>query len=257
LTEHVGDKDLSDQGEGKTSKLKGGPFRVSLNFFINLPPMNLVDNLIQEGWLKTSSIIQAFRKIKRKDFLPFGIENLAEINEALSIGYYQTISQPLVVALMLELLQPQKGEKILDIGSGSGWTTALLSEIVKPRGRVFALEIVPELKKFGEGNARKYSFIKKGIAKFILADGSKGYPEAAPFDKILCSASLQKNEFPKSWQKQLKPGGRIVAPLGNSIYLCVKKANGDFESEEFPGFVFVPLVKNKKLVKLDELDKKK
>ena len=92
--------------------------------------MALIDNLIQEGWLKTPRIIEAFRKIKRVDFLPENIKNLAELNEALPIGYGQTISQPLVVAFMLEQLQPEIGDKILDVGSGSGWTSALLGEIV-------------------------------------------------------------------------------------------------------------------------------
>ena len=92
--------------------------------------MNLVDSLIREGWLKTPRIIEAFRKVKRIDFLPEDMKDLAELNEALPIGSGQTISQPLVVAFMLELLQPQKREKILDIGSGSGWTSALLAYIV-------------------------------------------------------------------------------------------------------------------------------
>ena len=91
--------------------------------------MNLIDNLISEGWLKSPRIIEAFRKIKREDFLPDHLKDLAQLNEALPIGYGQTISQPLVVALMLELLEPKEGEKILDIGSGSGWTTALLAYI--------------------------------------------------------------------------------------------------------------------------------
>ncbi|PIW35188.1 MAG: protein-L-isoaspartate O-methyltransferase, partial [Candidatus Nealsonbacteria bacterium CG15_BIG_FIL_POST_REV_8_21_14_020_37_12] len=84
--------------------------------------MNLIDSLIGGGWLKTPRIIEAFRRIKRVDFLPKDLEDLAELNEALPIGYGQTISQPLVVAFMLEQLEPKEGDKILDIGSGSGWT---------------------------------------------------------------------------------------------------------------------------------------
>ncbi|MDI6592129.1 MAG: protein-L-isoaspartate O-methyltransferase, partial [Patescibacteria group bacterium] len=165
--------------------------------------MALLDNLIQEGWLKTPRIIEAFRKIKRVDFLPKGMEDLAELNEALPIGYGQTISQPLVVAFMIEQLEPQPGDKILDVGSGSGWTSALLAYIVsseerkskiknqKPKinGKVIATEIIPELKEFGENNVAKYNFIEKGLVKFICADGSKGYKKEAPFDKILVSAT--------------------------------------------------------------------
>jgi len=208
--------------------------------------MRLTDSLIQEGWLKTLKIIKAFQKIKREDFLPEDVKDLAEIDTAVPIGWGQTISQPLVVAFMLELLQPDAGEKILDIGSGSGWTTALLSNIVGEKGKVYAIEIVPELKEFGEKNVARYNFIKKGIAKFIFADGSNGYKKEAPFDKILASASAQK-EIPVSWKEQLKIGGRIVTPIEDSIWLFVKKSEQDFEEKEFPGFVFVPLIEKNKI----------
>ena len=185
--------------------------------------MALIDNLIAEGWLKTPEIIKAFQKIKRVDFLPDDVKDLAELNEALPIDFGQTISQPLVVAFMLEQLQPQPGDNILDIGSGSGWTTALLSEIVGLKGKVIAIDIIPELVKFGEKNAAKYSFIEKGIAKFICADGSKGYEKEAPYDKILASASVQ-GELPKNWKEQLKIGGRIVTPISSSIWRFIKKS---------------------------------
>ena len=89
--------------------------------------MSLIDSLILRGYLKTPSVIEAFRKIKRADFLPSHLKSLSDIDEALPIGEGQTISQPAVVAFMIELLEPKKGEKILDVGSGSGWTTALLA----------------------------------------------------------------------------------------------------------------------------------
>ncbi len=202
--------------------------------------MNLVDNLIKEGWLKTPGIIDAFRKIKREDFLPEDKKELAELNEALPIGYQQTISQPLVVAFMLELLAPKRGEKILDIGSGSGWTTALLSYIVGKEGKVIGMEVIPELKDFGEKNVAKYNFIKKEIAQFVLASGAEGYRKEAPFDKILCSATAEK--LPETWKEQLKIGGKIVTPINSSIWVFEKKLDSSFKSKEYPGFVFVPLV---------------
>jgi protein-L-isoaspartate(D-aspartate) O-methyltransferase len=202
--------------------------------------MDLIDSLIQEGWLKTERIIEAFRKIRRVDFLPENIKDLAELNEALPIGFGQTISQPLVVAFMLELLEPKPGEKILDIGSGSGWTSALLAEIGGERGRVIAIEVIRELKDFGEENTKKYDFIRQGRVKFIYGDGSKGYQREAPFDKILASASAEK--IPKAWREQIKIGGRIVTPIGSSIWLFIRKSEQEFEEIEYPGFVFVPLV---------------
>ena len=203
--------------------------------------MTLIDSLIEQGWLKTPRIIEAFRKIKRVDFLPKDMKDLAEVNGALSIGYGQTISQPLVVAFMLELLQPKPGDKILDIGSGSGWTSALLAHIVsggelneklkmkneKLSGKIIAIDIVPELVEFGRKNIAKYNFLEKGIAEFICINGSKGYKKEAPFDKILCSAEAR--EVPQAWKDQLKVGGRIVTPIGSSIWLFVKKSSQQFQ----------------------------
>ena len=201
--------------------------------------MSLIDSLIEDGWLKTPKIIEAFRKIKREDFLPEEMKDLAEVNEALPIGSGQTISQPLVVAFMLELLEPKEGEKILDVGSGSGWTTALLAEIVGEKGKVIAIERVSELKEFGEENIRKYNFIEKGRVECVLGDGSKRFKSEAPFDKILASATAR--GLPKAWKEQLKTGGRIVAPIDSSIWLFIKKGKDEFAEKEYPGFVFVPL----------------
>lgn len=209
--------------------------------------MDLIDSLVKEGWLKTPGIIKAFKEIKRADFFPEDTKDFAEINSAFPIGFGQTISQPLVVAFMIEELQPHSGEKILDIGSGSGWTTALLGEIVGSEGKVIGIEIIKELKEFGEKNVSKYNFVKKRIVEFICADGSKGYPNissrpelAGGFDKILASASAR--EIPQAWKDQLKIGGRIVTPVGTSIWLFIKKSDKAFDKFEYPGFVFVPLI---------------
>lgn len=208
---------------------------------------NLIKELIDAGWLKTPQIIEVFLQIKREDFVLEEEKDWAYINDALSIDYYQTISQPLVVALMIELLQPQLGEKILDVGSGSGWTSALLARLVsggglksKIQGRVIAIEIIPELKKFGENNVAKYSFVKKGIVQFFCADGKLGYEKQAPYDKILVSASVF--EMPEVLFKQLKIGGKMVLPIEDSIVLINKTSQNDYIKQEFPGFVFVPLV---------------
>jgi len=204
--------------------------------------MTLIDNLIKQGWLKTPEIIKAFRAVKREDFLGDGYKDMAEVDEPFPIGYGQTISQPLVVAFMLEKLEPKAGNKILDVGSGSGWTSALLAHIVGTNGKIIGIEIVPDLRELGENNARKYGFIAQDRVKFILGDGRKGYPQEAPFDRILCSASA--DGFPSVWKEQLKISGKIVMPINNSICVFTKKADGSFEKEEYPGFVFVPLIKS-------------
>lgn len=205
--------------------------------------MSLVDSLISKGYLKTPSIIEAFRKIKRIDFLPEHLQSLSEIDEALPIGEGQTISQPAVVAFMLELLSPETGEKILDVGSGSGWTTTLLAQITGDKGKVFGVELIPSLAELGEGNIKKYNFIEKGIVKIVCKDGSKGIKEEAPFDKILVSAAAE--DVPPSLKEQIKVGGKLVMPISTSIWLFEKGNDNTVQRKEYPGFVFVPLVNGK------------
>lgn len=200
----------------------------------------LIDDLINEGYLMTPRIIDAFRKIDRADFVPEESKLEAYVNAPLPIGYGQTISQPLTVAFMLELLKPEKGDKILDIGSGSGWQTALLAEIVGASGQVFGLEIIKALKEFGKKNVAKYGFIEKGIAKIIPVNGSIGFEKEAPFDKIIVGA--MSSIAPKTFLGQLKTGGRLVIPYAGSVWLLVKKSEKEFEEYEYPGFAFVPLV---------------
>jgi len=207
---------------------------------------NLIQEIIDSGYLKSPHIIEAFLAIDRKNFVVSEYQDETYSNIPLPIGFGQTISQPLTVAFMLELLQPQEGDKILDIGSGSGWTTALLAYIVsqKPKGKVIAIERIPELKEFGEKNAAKYNFIKKGVVEFICADGSKGYKKGSSFDKILCSAAVR--EIPQSWLKQLKIGGRIATPFDGEVQLWIKKAENEFDIKRFQGFTFVPLITDRK-----------
>src|SRR3989338_6132902 len=214
----------------------------------------LIKELMEEGILKTPSIIEAFEKVDRKDFVPEELKDKAYLNTPLPIGYGQTISQPLTVAFMLELLQPEKGNRVLEIGSGSGWQTALLAHIVSGGGKVFAAELIPELMDFGRKNVAKYGFIKKGLpagkegtVEFHSFNAVKGFPEKAPFDRIISAASGM--ELPAAWKEQLKIGGRIVAPVKDAIHLLIKKgpsageAGGkEFEESIYSGFAFVPLV---------------
>jgi protein-L-isoaspartate(D-aspartate) O-methyltransferase len=198
----------------------------------------LIKNLISDGYLKTPEIIDAFYKIDRADFVPGELKYEAYVNAPLSIGYGQTISQPLTVAFMLELLQPKSGHKILDIGSGSGWQSSLLACIAGNEGKIIAIERISELSEFGKENSRKYNFEN---LKFIVGDGSKGYKKEAPYDRIIVAAAAF-DKIPDELKNQLKIGGRIVIPVKNSIWLVIKKEDNKYEEKEFPGFMFVPLV---------------
>jgi protein-L-isoaspartate(D-aspartate) O-methyltransferase len=199
----------------------------------------LVNYLKERKVLKTKEIINAFLKIDRKDFVKQEYKDQAYFDTPLPTLMGQTISQPYVVAFMLELLQPKKGQKILDIGFGSAWTTSLLAEIVGENGKVYGIEIVPEVFEFGKKNIEKYNFLQKGIVEIFLMDGSKGLPEKAPFDMILVSAASKK--IPEEMILQLKDGGILVIPDFEGIWK-IKKINGKIEKEYHYGFVFVPLV---------------
>jgi len=201
----------------------------------------LIEELIKDGFLKTPAVIEAFKKVDRLNFTIEYLKNDAYLNAPLAIGFGQTISQPLTVAFMLELLDVKPGNVVLDVGSGSGWTTALLAELVGEKGKVYGIEIIPELYEFGKANVMRYSYINKGIVEMYCGNGIYGLKEKAPFDRILCSAEAQ--EIPEAFKEQLKVGGKMVLPMKNSLWLITKKSEKDFESEEYPGFVFVPLIK--------------
>jgi protein-L-isoaspartate(D-aspartate) O-methyltransferase len=207
---------------------------------------DLIQELIEEEVLKSPRIIAAFQHIDRADFVPDNLKDQAYINAPLPIGHGQTISQPLTVAFMLELLEPEAGQKILDIGSGSGWQTALLADIVsdnveKP-GHVFALELIPELHEQSIKNISKYNFISKDIATMLCANAEDGLPKGAPFDRIIAGAATK--HIPSTWKKQLQPGGILVVPIGTKIQKLKKVSDSEFVGEEYPGFAFVPFIHN-------------
>ena len=140
---------------------------------------------------------------------------------------------------MLELLEPKKGDKILDIGSGSGWTTALLCQIAGKEGVVIGVERIDELVKIGQNNLSKFHFEKNC---FIQKAGSFiGIPEEK-FDKILVSASAE--HFPEKLLDQLQIGGTLVIPIKNSIFKFEKVSDTITQKSKYPGFVFVPLIVN-------------
>lgn len=207
----------------------------------------LVTDLIESGVLKTPAIIAAFEIVDRADFVPAELRDQAYINEPLPIGFGQTISQPWTVAFMLEKLVPALGQKVLDIGSGSGWQTALLARLVGlpsalagDGGKVIGLELIPELCQASRQNLAHYNFLRRGIVELHCLNGFKGFSAAAPFDRIISAASTP--DIPSAWLEQLKIGGRLVAPVDSTIVVMEKVAPNKFTTQTFPGFAFVPFV---------------
>lgn len=197
----------------------------------------LVDNMIASNMLKSPLIIDAFRTVDRKYFVPDHLIEDAYIDAPLPIGNYQTISQPSTVAFMLERLDPKDGNTILDIGSGSGWTTALLCYIVGDKGSVTGVERVDTLVEQGKENLSKFRF--NSHCHIEKAGEKLGLP-GQQFDRILVSASA--DEIPEELFSQLKPGGILVIPIRESIFKFTKVSETQIDKEEFYGFVFVPLI---------------
>lgn len=189
------------------------------------------------GLLKTNRIderiLEAFRKVKREDFIPEELREYAYEDIALEIGNLQTISQPSTIAFILSLLELQDNQSILEIGSGSGYLLALISEVSK-NSQIYGVERINALVEKSKVNLKNYPNIK-----LFHEDGSEGLKEYAPYDRIIISASKQ--EFPYNLTKQLKENGIIVSSVKNSLFYF-KKNNPD-EIIEFSGFVFVPFKK--------------
>ncbi len=201
----------------------------------------MVKYLVSLGVLETPSIIKSFEQIDRINFIRQGDEVYAYEDHPLDIGYGATISQPYTVAFMLEQLQPKEGEKILDVGTGSGWTTALLAQIVGERGKIFGVELVPELVKFGNENLKKHKFPNAKItqAKKEIIGAPLALSGVEGFDRILVSAAA--SELPKELINQLKVGGRLVIPIQRAVFKIDKISESEIKTESFEGFAFVPL----------------
>lgn len=187
--------------------------------------------------LRNPVLKSAFEAVDRKDFVAGDYAIEAYEDYPLPIGYGQTISQPTTVAFMLELLGPERGNKILDLGSGSGWTTALLAHTVGSEGSVVGVEKIPELVFFAQGNITSYAFTQ---ARIELSGKVLGLLEEAPFDKILVSAVSTK--LPETLLKQLKSPGTLVLPIDEAIVKIEKDKDGSITRESHDGFIFVPLI---------------
>jgi protein-L-isoaspartate(D-aspartate) O-methyltransferase len=197
----------------------------------------LINSMIFSDRVKSPHIIDAFRIVDRKYFVPESFAGQIYVDAPLPIGNGQTISQPSTVAFMLEQLEPGEGDKVLDIGSGSGWTTALLCYIVGEEGSVTGLERMDALVEQGEENLSKFQF--GSHCRIQRAGEELGLPDEK-FDRILVSASA--DEIPEELFLQLKIGGILVIPVRNAIFKFKKISESEVEKEEFYGFVFVPLI---------------
>jgi protein-L-isoaspartate(D-aspartate) O-methyltransferase len=210
----------------------------------------LVDNLVKQGKLRSPKIIKALRSVPRTKFLPADSRAYAASDMPLQIGFGQTISAPHIVAIMNEALQLDVGQKILEVGAGSGWHAAVLAEIVAPAGaprsewgHVYTVEVVQGLADAARKNIMDTRCGDR--VTIITGDGSKGYAEKAPFDRVLVTAAAPR--VPKPLVDQLKSGGVLLVPVGDaSLFQTLKKvsksADGKIKEENLLSVAFVPLV---------------
>lgn len=202
----------------------------------------LVNDLIYNGYLRSDEVIEAMSSVSRSDFLPPNFQQQAEVEMALPIGHGQTVTPPRTTAIMLELLDVKEGYRVLDVGTGSGWTAALLGNIVGGSGRVITIERIDDLVSIAKDNIEKYGYLSDSRIECIHGDAIEGYEKEAPYDRILVSATT--SAVPDALKNQLKIGGKLVIPLHNSICYFEKRGENDFYKEEFAGFNFVPLVQH-------------
>ncbi len=197
----------------------------------------LVDEIAATGVLHTPAIIQAFRKVDRACFVPAELVGEAYGDYPLPIGFGQTISQPSTVAFMLELACPKSGERVLEVGSGSGYVIALLRHIVGMTGDAQGIERISELVQMSKRN-----FVCAGVAGVHVEAGDGTAVAGGPYDVVIVSAAAA--VLPPLLQAQLTEGGRLVAPVGAGCQdmVRIERTEDGFKETRYPGFQFVPLI---------------
>ncbi|MFO7966005.1 MAG: protein-L-isoaspartate O-methyltransferase [Archaeoglobaceae archaeon] len=197
-------------------------------------------NRLQEEFNLSSDVFEALRRVPRHEFVPYEQQNEAYSDVPLPIGEGQTISAPHMVAIMCNLLDLRKGDKILEVGGGRGYHAAVAAEIVGKEGKVIVMEIKSELARRSEETLNELGYDN---VRVITGDGSKGYQPEAPFDKIYVTASAP--ELPRPLIEQLRPGGKMVIPIGEYmqyLYVVEKDEQGNINKRSWGGVRFVPLV---------------
>lgn len=206
----------------------------------------VVESLVLSGYLRNPKVIKALLKVPRELFVPPHLREYAYVDTPLPIGKGQTISAIHMVALMTEELDPQPGDRVLEVGTGSGYHAAVLAEIVavqdtSKRGHVYTIERIPELAEFARRNLEKAGYAEH--VTVIVGDGTLGHPERAPYDRIIVTAAAPK--VPEPLLEQLADGGRMVIPVGD-LYLqrllIIEKHGSSIHKKWGIECVFVPLI---------------
>jgi protein-L-isoaspartate(D-aspartate) O-methyltransferase len=200
----------------------------------------MVREQIESRGITNARVLAAMSKVPRHEFVPEHLADAAYEDHPLPIGYSQTISQPYIVALMTELLQIQPGAKVLEVGTGSGYQTAILAEI---GAQVYSVEILEPLAKTSAQLLQRLGYTSVQVKR---GDGYLGSPQYAPYDAVVVTAAA--DHVPPPLIEQLKPGGRLVIPVGGgqtqqSLLLVEKGADGSVMAHDVAPVMFVPLTR--------------
>lgn len=186
-------------------------------------------------------VMDAMRRVPRHKFIPKALREYAYQNGPVPIGFGQTISQPYIVALMSDLLNTKPSDVVLEIGTGSGYQAAILSQLVR---QVYSIEVVEELATVARTHLRELGY---NNVEVHVGDGNQGWPEHAPYDGIIVTAAAP--HIPQALIDQLRPGARLVIPLGlpystQELMVVEKKPDGEIETQDILSVAFVPLVED-------------
>ena len=211
--------------------------------------VKLIESLATQGILRSQKVIYAMQAVPRTNFLSPDSRSYDAVDTPLPIGFGQTISAPHMVSIMNEALQLDIGQKVLEVGAGSGWHAATIAEIVAPNGvprsewgHIYTTEIVQGLAETARKNIMNAGYGDR--ITIIMGDGSKGYPERAPYDRLLVTAAAP--EVPKPMVDQLKTSGIMLIPVGSynmfqTLWKLTKEQDGKIKRENLGGVAFVPL----------------
>lgn len=201
----------------------------------------LIDRLKSSGYIHSDEVIEAFLNVPRENFVPDELKDYSYSDTPLRIAKEQTISAPHMVGMMLELLELKKGEKVLEVGAGSGYHAAMAAYMIGDDGHVYTIEYIKELAHIAEENIKSTGLDSR--ITVIHGDGSKGLEEHAPYDKIMVACGAP--GIPRPLIDQLKEGGIMILPVGGGYYqdlVRVIKDQGKITKEKHGGCAFVPMV---------------
>jgi protein-L-isoaspartate(D-aspartate) O-methyltransferase len=218
--------------------LSAGQVSMAADKYSDLREKMVVEEIIREG-ITNRAVIRAMARVPRHEFVPSKYHREAYIDKAIAIGHKQTISPPFIVAYMTESLDPQPTDRVLEIGTGSGYQAAVLGEIAK---EVYSIEIVAPL---GRDAKRKLAKLKYDNVHCLVGDGYKGWPQHAPFDKIIVTCSPE--SVPSPLVDQLREGGKMIVPLGEryqQVFYLFEKKDGRLVQKKLIPTLFVPMTGN-------------